>query len=51
MARRYLVLHHLLAPPRSLPAEPASVVAVMDRLGSFQFDPLGVAGQIGRAHV
>ena len=45
MARRYLVLHHLLAPPRSLPAEPASVVAVMDRLGSFQFDPLGVAGR------
>jgi len=45
VARRYLVLHHLLAPPRSLPAEPASVVAVMDRLGSFQFDPLGVAGR------
>jgi uncharacterized protein YcaQ len=40
MARR-----HLLAPPRSLPAEPASVLRVMDRLGSFQFDPLEVAGR------
>ena len=33
VARRYLALHHLLAPPRSLPAEPASVMAVFDRLG------------------
>ncbi|HYT12038.1 MAG TPA: hypothetical protein VEL12_04535 [Candidatus Nitrosopolaris sp.] len=24
VARRYLVLRHLLAPPRSLPAEPAA---------------------------
>ena len=45
MARRYLVLHHFLAPPRGLPAEPASVLAVMERLGSVQFDPLGVAGR------
>jgi uncharacterized protein YcaQ len=36
---------HLLAPPRSLPAEPTSVLRVMDRLGSFQFDPLEVAGR------
>jgi uncharacterized protein YcaQ len=44
-ARRYLVLHHLLAPPRALPAEPSSVMRVMDRLGSLQFDPLEVAGR------
>ncbi|MGZ3587708.1 MAG: DNA glycosylase AlkZ-like family protein [Candidatus Limnocylindrales bacterium] len=44
-ARRYLALHHLLTPPRSLAAQPASVIAVMERLGSFQFDPLGVAGR------
>jgi len=44
-ARRFLVLRHLLAPPRSLPAEPESVLRVMDRLGSFQFDPLEVAGR------
>ena len=45
VARRYLALHHLLAPPRSLPAEPASVMAVFDRLGSLQFDPIDVAGR------
>jgi uncharacterized protein len=45
VARRYLVLRHLLAPPRSLPAEPASVLRVFDRLGSLQFDPLDVAGR------
>jgi hypothetical protein len=44
-ARRFFVLRHLLAPPRSLPAERASVMRVLDRLGSFQFDPLGVAGR------
>jgi uncharacterized protein YcaQ len=44
-ARRFLVLRHLLAPPRSLPAEPGSVLRVMDRLGSLQFDPLEVAGR------
>jgi uncharacterized protein YcaQ len=44
-ARRFLVLRHLLAPARSLPAEPASVLAVVDRLGSLQFDPLDVAGR------
>ncbi len=45
VARRFLAIHHLLTPPRSLPAERDSVLAVMDRLGSFQFDPLGVAGR------
>jgi uncharacterized protein YcaQ len=44
-ARRFLVTRHLLAPPRSLPAEPASVKAVVDRIGSLQFDPLEVAGR------
>jgi uncharacterized protein YcaQ len=43
-ARRFLVRRHLLVPPRSLPAEPASVLAVMNRLGSLQFDPLDVPG-------
>src|SRR5262245_47162542 len=45
VARRFLVHHHLLAPPRSLPPEPASVMRVMDRLGSLQFDPIDVAGR------
>ncbi len=44
-ARRFLVHHHFLAPPRSLPPEPASVLCVVDRLGSLQFDPLEVAGR------
>jgi uncharacterized protein YcaQ len=44
-ARRFLVTRHLLAPPRSLPAEPASVMRVVARLGSLQFDPLEVAGR------
>ena len=44
-ARRFLVLRHLLAPPRSLPARRDSVLAVIDRLGSLQFDPLEVAGR------
>ncbi|HEX2194140.1 MAG TPA: crosslink repair DNA glycosylase YcaQ family protein [Candidatus Limnocylindria bacterium] len=43
-ARRYLVTRHGLAPPRSLPAEPESVLRVVDRLGSLQFDPLEVPG-------
>ena len=45
VARRFLVLRHLLAPPRTLPAEPESVLRVVDRLGSLQFDPLEVAGR------
>jgi uncharacterized protein len=44
-ARRFLVRRHLLAPARSLPAGPGSVMAVFERLGSVQFDPLGVAGR------
>jgi uncharacterized protein YcaQ len=43
-ARRFLVRRHLLDPPRSLPAEPASVMSVVERLGSLQFDPLEVPG-------
>jgi uncharacterized protein YcaQ len=44
-ARRFLVLRHLLAPPRSLPPGPASVERVFERLGVVQFDPLEVAGR------
>jgi uncharacterized protein YcaQ len=43
-ARRFLVRRHLLDPPRSLPGEPASVLRVVDRFGSLQFDPLEVPG-------
>ncbi|MEO7294879.1 MAG: crosslink repair DNA glycosylase YcaQ family protein, partial [Candidatus Limnocylindria bacterium] len=43
-ARRFLVSRHLLAPPRTLPAKPASVLAAVERLGSLQFDPLEVPG-------
>ena len=45
VARRFLVLRHLLAPPRGLPADPESVLRVMDRVGSLQFDPLEIAGR------
>jgi uncharacterized protein len=45
VARRFLAIRHLLAPPRALPASPESVLAVVDRLGSLQFDPLEVAGR------
>jgi uncharacterized protein YcaQ len=43
-ARRFLVRRHLLAPARSLPAVPESVMAVVERLGVLQFDPLEVPG-------
>lgn len=43
-ARRYLVLHHGLAPPRSLPARAKSVLDVVKRLSILQFDPLEVPG-------
>ena len=43
-ARRFLIRRHLLDPPRTLPAKPASVLRVIDRLGSLQFDPLEVPG-------
>ena len=45
VARRYLVLHHLLAPPRSLPPGDEGILAVFDRLGSIQFDPIEIAGR------
>ncbi|MFT3765405.1 MAG: crosslink repair DNA glycosylase YcaQ family protein [Minicystis sp.] len=43
-ARRFLVQRHLLDPARSLPPKPGSVLAVVERLGSLQFDPLEVPG-------
>jgi uncharacterized protein YcaQ len=43
-ARRFLVSRHLLDPPRALPPEAASVLRVVERLGSLQFDPLEVPG-------
>jgi len=43
-ARRFLVSRHLLAPPRSLAPEAASVLRVVERLGLLQFDPLEVPG-------
>ncbi len=45
VARRYLTLHHFLAPPRSLPAGSEGILAVLDRLGSIQFDPIEIAGR------
>jgi uncharacterized protein len=45
VARRFLAIRHLLAPPRALPASAESVLVVIDRLGSLQFDPLEVAGR------
>jgi uncharacterized protein YcaQ len=44
-ARRFLAIRHLLAPPRALTTSPESVLVVVDRLGSLQFDPLEVAGR------
>ena len=43
-ARRFLVRRQLLDPPRSRPAKPESVLRVVERLGSVQFDPLEVPG-------
>jgi uncharacterized protein len=40
-ARRFLVARHFLSPPRSAD----SVLAVIRRLGSIQFDPIAVAGR------
>jgi uncharacterized protein YcaQ len=44
-ARRFLAQRHMLAPARSQPAGLDGVRAVFERLGSIQFDPLGVAGR------
>ncbi len=43
-ARRFLVDRHFLSSPRSLPAEPHSVLSVVERLAVLQFDPLEVPG-------
>ncbi len=40
-----MAARHLLSPPRGLPPDPSSVLGVIDRLGSLQFDPLEVAGR------
>jgi uncharacterized protein YcaQ len=45
VARRFLVHHHLLAPPRSVGGGKAGVMAAFNRLGSIQFDPLEIAGK------
>ena len=45
VARRFLVVRHLLAPPRALPPGEPSVLRVIERLGSLQFDPLEIAGR------
>jgi len=45
VARRYLAIHQFLAPPRSLPSGPAGILAVFERLGSIQFDPIEIAGR------
>jgi uncharacterized protein YcaQ len=44
-ARRFLARRHQLFPPRRLPGEAESVMRVVDRLGSLQFDPLDVTGR------
>ncbi|HEX2754258.1 MAG TPA: crosslink repair DNA glycosylase YcaQ family protein [Candidatus Limnocylindrales bacterium] len=45
VARRFLALHHFLAQPRSLPTGSAGILAVFERLGSIQFDPIEIAGR------
>jgi uncharacterized protein len=45
VARRYLALHHFLAPPRALPTGAPGILTVFERLGSIQFDPIEVAGR------
>jgi len=44
-ARRFLVARQFLAPARSLAGTPGSVLEVVRRLGSLQYDPLSVAGR------
>jgi len=45
VARRFLALRHFFAPPRSLPSGAAGILAVFERLGSIQFDPIEIAGR------
>lgn len=45
VARRYLTIRHRLAPPRDLPGEPASILTILERIGSLQFDPIDVTGR------
>jgi uncharacterized protein YcaQ len=44
-ARRFLAERHMLLPPRSLPVGRGSVLALVERLGSLQFDPVDLAGR------
>src|SRR4051794_23709765 len=44
-ARRYLAIRQFLTPPRSLPPGRDGILAVFDRLGSIQFDPIEIAGR------
>ena len=44
-ARRFLVARHFLAPARSLAGGLDAVLEVLRKLGSIQFDPIGVAGR------
>jgi uncharacterized protein YcaQ len=44
-ARRFLVERHFLAPARALKGKPVSVLEVIRKLGSIQFDPIAVAGR------
>ena len=44
-ARRYLAERHFLLPPRALPSGKGSVLAIVARLGSIQFDPVDLAGR------
>jgi len=44
-ARRFFVARQLLAPARSVRGKEKGVLAVFDRLGSIQFDPISVAGR------
>jgi len=44
-ARRFLAERHMLLPPRQLPASRGSVLALVERLGSLQFDPVDLAGR------
>jgi uncharacterized protein len=44
-ARRFLVAHQLLTPPRSMPSGRGGVLEVFRHFGSIQFDPIAVAGR------